>query len=173
MEISSGKGNISAIAVNSNHKLLACGFNTGVIMIFQSGNKPKFITSVLFEKSVITIVKYSFCGYFLAVLHDSGYFLMLNSNNEPIIQVQQSHSLQNLLFSLFQTFTNHNSSILTGMLKEPNLIDLQVYLIDKNSLESINQRFFEIEGKATGLDFHCSGNYLVSISDIGAIYIFD
>ena len=173
MDVSGGKGELSALATHPSHRVLACGFNKGFIKIFQTGDKPRFLNSLQFENSSIAYLEYSHCGSFLAVLHQTGYSYLLNSVYEVISELEHPRSHPFLFLSIHETFSSHGAHLLAATVKEDYLICLHVFRISKTSLEKVDEKSMEIDGCCTGLKFHCSGSYILCTSDAGGIYIFN
>ena len=173
MDVSGGRGELSALATHPSHRVLACGFNKGFVKIFQTGDKPRFLNSMQFENSSIEHLEYSHCGAFLAVLHQSGYCYILNSAYEVISELEHPKSRPFLYLAVHEIFSSHGAHLLAATVKEEYLICLHLLRISKNSLEKVDEKSMEIDGCCTGLKFHCSGGYLLCTSDAGGIYIFN
>ena len=173
MDVSAGKGEISALATHPSNRILACGFNKGSIKVFQTGEKPKFLNSLQYENSSISFLEYSHCGNFLAIMHDNGYTIIVNSKFEAVVELEQSRNKPMLLFAMHESFSSHGMHLIAATVREDYLIGLNVFKVMREKLEKIDERTLEIEGNCTGIKFHCSGNYLFSSSNAGGIYIFN
>jgi WD40 repeat protein len=172
MDISGGKGDITALSVHPTHRILACGFSKGSVKIFQTGDKPKFLHIIQLESSKIVSLEYSFCGKYLGTLHESGYAVLLNSKFEISAELELSRPKPCLFLCLHEIFSSSGVYILSGTMKEHNIINLQVFKNNKDDLEKTDEKTMEIDGTGTGIKFHCSGNYLLCTSDLGGIYLF-
>lgn len=172
MDVSAGKGDITALAVHPSHRLLAVGFSKGCIKLFQTGDKPKFSQLVQFDNTAVKVLAYSHCGQFLSVLHESGACFVLNSKQEVVAELEHTRSRPNLLLALHQNYSSHGLHLLAGTCKEDYLVNLQIFKCMKDQIEKLDEKAMEIEGNCTGLAFHPSGNYLICASDAGGIYLF-
>lgn len=172
MDVSGGKGELSALSAHPSHRVLACGFNKGFIKIFQTGDKPRFLNSIQFDNSPINYLEYSHCGSYLAVMHENGYSIILNHSYELISELEQAKSRPILFLTMHEVFSSHGSHLLVATTREEYLLTLHVFKTSKNGLEKVDEKSLEIEGTCTGIQFHCSGNYLACTSSAGGIYIF-
>lgn len=172
MEVSGGKGEISALAVHPSHRVLACGFTKGPIKIFQTGDKPRFISILQFENSCVACLEYSHCGNFLAVLHESGACVVLGPKYEITAELEHSRARPVLLMAMHEVFSSNGMHLMTATCKEEYLVYVQIFKTSKEVLDKTDEKSFEIDGCCTGLVFHSSGNYVICNSNAGGIYIF-
>ena len=173
MDISAGKGEITALAVHPSHRVLACGFTKGCIKIFQTGEKPKFLNTLSFENSEISYLEYSHCGNFLGVLYIGGYCILLNAKFEIVAELEQNRPRASLLLALHEIFSSQGVHLMSATIRETSSINLQAFQISKQFIEKIDEKALEIEGSCTGLKFHCSGAYVLASSNLGGIFIFN
>lgn len=177
MEVSGGKGYVTAIGVHPIKKIIACGFSRGTIKLFDLSDKPRFLTSAQTSSSEVTDLTFTPSGHYLGVSFSNGQAVILDSSFENISLtledpwVRSQSAIQTIKFH--ESLDNDGYCIKAATLKDACSIQLQVFEAIEGELERTHFNLFPIEGKSTGFEIHSSGMFLLVTTNTGAVYIYN
>ncbi|CAG9319583.1 unnamed protein product [Blepharisma stoltei] len=177
MEVSGGKGYVTAIGVHPSKKTVCCGFSRGTVKFFDLGEKPRYLNSLQISSSEVTDLSFTPSGHFLGVGFSSGQAVILDSNFETVGIVLEEPWIRNQ--NALQTIKFHECIDGDGMcikaatLKDSSSIQIQTFEAIQGELERTHFNLFPIDGKSNGFCIHTSGSFLLVTCSLGGIYIFN
>lgn len=174
LDISGGRGNVTAIGVHQRKGIVVCGFNRGVVKFFDMQDKPKYLHSIQFNVIAVSGLKFTPGGHFLAISYANGQVSLTDPNYKQIlVNLEEAWSQSiNQYADFAEVGEGHAFWLKTLTQHAPDVIQIQVFRAEDHNLIQASYVALDVRGRISGYAFHTSGDYAIAVSDIGGIYIY-
>lgn len=157
----SPRGSLLGIALSSGEALLCdCSRNYEKILILESPCEDYTLKSTGFYKSIKIIQD---------ELERSSVFEML-AENRSMASALRSTAVGKVNYKKY--YVKSESALKTVTVHNSNTLRLQQVYRDELTISANPKIIYCVEGKCTGFQIHPSNDYLMTLSNIGMIYIF-
>lgn len=161
-------GRLLAVAGHPTQSLIACGFSSGHIKVFDvTTSMPRQVMSVIFHSKPVRHLEFS--GGYLAVSYTTGIAILVDLASKELKMTLEDASVTNQKVAFVEP--PGSLELMTVSLHDSSSLHLQIFSKDEGLVLNSGETL-RVGGKVTDFAVHSSFEYVLATTDSGGIYIF-